>query len=69
MTGHPLSDLELEQSIELRWALRDIKAERWLLCPIKPAHLETLLAMGLVEMLGENHPVVTDAGLDTLNGR
>jgi hypothetical protein len=69
MTEHPLSNLELQQSIELRWALRDIKAERWLLCPIKPAHLEALLAMGFVEMLGENHPVVTDAGLDALNGR
>jgi hypothetical protein len=34
--------------------------------PINPLHLQKLLAMGLVEMGAENHPVLTNAGLDAL---
>ena len=34
----------------LRWALRDIKAERTKLTPVSPSDLKTLIEMGLVEM-------------------
>jgi hypothetical protein len=63
---NPFSDLDLQQSIDLRWTLRDIKAKRWILSPINPSHLQKLMAMGLVEMRDENHPVLTNAGLDAV---
>jgi hypothetical protein len=66
MSENPFSNLDLQQAIDLRWTLRDIKAQRWILSPINPSHLEKLLAMGLVEMRAENHPVLTNAGLDVL---
>jgi hypothetical protein len=66
MSENPFSNLDLQQAIDLRWTLRDIKAQRWILFPISPSHLEKLLAMGLVEMRAENHPVLTNAGLDAL---
>jgi hypothetical protein len=58
-----LSDLDLQQAIELRWTLRDIKAERWVLSPVNPAHLQTLIAMGLAEIRND-HLVLTNSGLD-----
>ena len=61
----PLSDLDLKESIDLRWTLRDIKAKRWKLSPINPAHLEKLKAMGLVEMR-DDEPVLTNAGFDAI---
>jgi hypothetical protein len=62
----PFSDLDLQQAIELRWTLRDIKAKRWVLSPINPAHLEKLIAMGLVEMRNDD-PVLTDSGLNVIS--
>jgi hypothetical protein len=35
----PFSDLELQQAINLRWTLRDIRAKRWKLLPIDETHL------------------------------
>jgi hypothetical protein len=61
----PLSDLDLKESIDLRWTLRDIKAKRWKLSPINPTHLEKLKAMGLVEMR-DDEPVLTNAGFDAI---
>jgi hypothetical protein len=66
MRENPFSNLDLQQAIDLRWTLRSIKAQRWILFPISPCHLEKLLAMVLVEMRTENHPVLTNAGLDAL---
>jgi hypothetical protein len=43
--ANPFADLDLQQAIDLRWTLRDIKAKRWVLSPINPSHLETLIAM------------------------
>jgi hypothetical protein len=63
---NPFSDLDFQQSIDLRWTLRDIKAKRWILSPINPSHLQKSMAMGLVEMRDENHPVLTNAGLDAV---
>jgi hypothetical protein len=54
LAGHP-------EAMELRWSLRDIRARRWKLTPIKAAHMERLLAMGLIEMQNEE-PVLTHAG-------
>jgi hypothetical protein len=66
MTGvDPFADLDLQQAIDLRWTLRDIKAKRWVLSPINPSHLETLIAMGLVEMRNDD-PVLTNSGVDTI---
>jgi hypothetical protein len=62
---NPFSELDLQQAIDLRWTLRDIKAKRWELSPINPAHLEKLIAMGLVEMRN-NDPVLTNSGLDAI---
>jgi hypothetical protein len=52
-------------AFDLRWSLRDIRARRWKLTPIKAAHMEKLLAMGLIEML-DGIPVLTDAGLSAI---
>jgi hypothetical protein len=62
---NPFSDLDLEQAIGLRWTLRDIAAKRWIISPINPAHLETLIAMDLVEMR-DGVPVLMQAGRDAL---
>ena len=62
---NPFSDLDLQQAIDLRWTLRDIKAKRWKLSPIDPSHLEKLITMGLVEMRNDD-PVLTNAGLDAI---
>jgi len=57
--------LGLQQTIYLRWTLRDIRAKRWILGPIDPSHLEQLMTMGLVEMR-DNDPVLTNSGLDAI---
>ena len=52
-TGRPPSPwgaLDLDTAIRLRWALRDIKAERTKLTPVSPGDLETLIEMSLVGM-------------------
>ena len=49
----PLSSLDLDTAIRLRWALRDIKAKRTNLTPVSPADLKTLIEMGLLEMRDE----------------
>jgi hypothetical protein len=63
---NPFSDLDLQQAIDLRWTLRDIKAKRWVLSPINPSHLEKLIALGLVELRNDS-PVLTNAGLDVIS--
>jgi hypothetical protein len=63
---NPFSDLDLQQAIDLRWTLRDIKAKRWVLSPINPSHLEKLIALGLVELRNDSQ-VLTNAGLDVIS--
>lgn len=60
MTGEndPFHDLDLQEAIDLRWTLRDIRAKRWKLFPINPSRLEKLRSMGLVEMRNDD-PVLT----------
>jgi hypothetical protein len=64
MSEDPLADLDLQQAIDLRWTLRDIKAKRWL-TPINPIHLKTLLAMGLIEIRGDE-PLLTNSGISAI---
>jgi hypothetical protein len=66
MSDHPLSNLDRQQVIDLRWTLRDIKAKRWLVCPVDASRLEELIALGLVEMQ-DNEPVLTRSGLDAIS--
>ena len=67
MTENPLANLDLKEAIDLEWTLKDIKAKRWLLCPVDPTHLEKLKALGLAEIRGDDlNPVLTNAGLDAI---
>jgi hypothetical protein len=61
----PFDGLDLQETIDLRWTLRDIRARRWKLSPLNPSHLEKLETMNLIEMLGDE-PALTKAGLDAL---
>jgi hypothetical protein len=60
-----LEDLPSDEGTHLRWSLRDIRARRWKMSPIKGAHMERLLEMGLIEMQ-DGIPVLTDAGLSAI---
>ena len=60
-----LANLDIQQAIDLRWTLRDIRAKRWKLSPIDETHLRKLIEMGLVEMR-EDQPALTNAGLDAI---
>jgi hypothetical protein len=62
----PLSSLDLETAIRLRWALRDIKAKRTNLTPVSPSDLKTLIELGLVEMR-DDAPVLTNAAHQALD--
>jgi hypothetical protein len=57
----PLSVLDLDTAIRLRWALRDIKGKRTKLTPVSPDDLRALVEMGLVEMR-DDVPVLTNEG-------
>ena len=62
----PLGSLDLDTAIRLRWALRDIKANRTKLTPVSPSDLKTLIGMGLVEMR-DDAPLLTNEGHQTLD--
>jgi hypothetical protein len=61
----PFNGLDLQEAIDLRWTLRDIRAKRWKLSPLSPSHLEQLKSMNLIEM-HDDEPVLTKAGSDAL---
>jgi hypothetical protein len=63
---NPFADLDIQRAIELRWALRDIRAKRWKLTPIDRTHLQMLIDMGLAEMR-EDELVITTSGLDVIS--
>jgi hypothetical protein len=58
---NPFADFDLERAIALRWTLRDIKAKRLKLSPVRDADLRALIDLGLVEMR-DDVPVLTNAG-------
>jgi hypothetical protein len=43
----PFNGLDLQETIDLRWTLRDIRARRWKLSPLNPSHLEKLKSISL----------------------
>ena len=65
-TSPPLTGLDRDTAIRLRWALRDIKAKRTKLTPVSPSDLKTLLEMGLVEMRDDT-PLLTNEGHQALD--
>ena len=62
----PFANLSIERAVSLRWALRDIKAKRFVLLPVSEADLQVLTELGLVEIRGDA-PVLTTAGLNALD--
>jgi hypothetical protein len=62
----PFSDLDLQQAIDLRWTLRDIRGKRWNLSPIDEAHLRILIERDLVEMR-DDQPALTNLGLEAIS--
>ena len=65
-TSSPWAALDLDTTIRLRWALRDIKAKRTKLTPVSPGDLKTLVEMGLVEMR-DDAPLLTNEGHQTID--
>lgn len=65
MDDRPLARLELERAIALRWALRDIIADRLKLTPVRDEDLRALVELGFVE-IRDDVPVVTEAGIAAL---
>jgi len=65
-TSSPWAGLDLDTAIRLRWALRDIKAKRTKLTPVRPRDLEILIEMGLVEMR-DDAPLLTNAAHQALD--
>jgi len=65
MADRALANFDLEKAIALRWAMRDIVANRLKLTPLKEDDLQTLLELGFVEMR-DGAPVVTPDGLAAL---
>lgn len=61
----PFANFGLERAVGLRWALRDILANRVTLLPIKDDDLRTLINLELVE-IRDDVPAVTAAGLAAL---
>jgi len=61
----PFADLALDKAINLRWTLRDIKAQRLTRSPVAGDDLSLLAERGLVEV-SDGVPTLTDAGLDAI---
>jgi hypothetical protein len=61
----PFNGLDLQEAVDLRWTLRDVRAKRWKLSPLNPSHLEKLKSMNLIEM-HDDEPALTKAGLDAI---
>ncbi|OAF06248.1 hypothetical protein AYJ54_21320 [Bradyrhizobium centrolobii] len=57
--------VDRERAIALRWALRDIRANRLAMLPIDPLTLQTLVELNLVEV-SDGKPILTSAGLDAV---
>jgi hypothetical protein len=62
----PLTGLDLDTAIRLRWTLRDIKARRTKIATVSPSDLKTLIEMGLVKMRDEA-PMLTNEGHQALD--
>jgi hypothetical protein len=58
---NPFAQFTLERAIALRWTLRDIKSKRLKLSPVSEADMQTLVELGLVEVL-DTGPTLSAAG-------
>ena len=56
-----MASIGRDEAIQLRWALRDIKAKRLKFSPVDPSDLRTLIDMGYVVMQS-NTPMITYSG-------
>jgi len=68
-SGHArslLAGLNLDTAIRLRWALRDIRANRTAWSPVSPDDLAALVELGLVEMR-EKIPALTREGRSAID--
>src|SRR3954471_1050288 len=68
-SGHArslLAGLNLDTAIRLRWALRDIKANRTAWSPVSPDDLAALIELGLIEMRNEI-PALTYEGRSAID--
>jgi hypothetical protein len=61
-----LAGLNRDTAIQLRWAMRDIKAKRTKLSPVDPKELAALIDLGFVEMHDET-PMLTNIGFLALD--
>src|SRR5438045_9558265 len=61
-----LAGLNLDTAIRLRWALRDIRAERTAWSPVSPDDLAALIGLGLIEMRNEI-PALTYEGRSAID--
>lgn len=64
--NQPMTLADTIPDIDLRWTLRDIRANRTVLMPPRRDHMEELLRRGCVEMR-DGAPIVTKAGMDALD--
>jgi hypothetical protein len=65
MSDDPVAGFSLEDSIRLRWVLRDIRSKRLTLMPASDEDLDLLTQMGLVERT-ENGFELTQAGRNAI---
>jgi hypothetical protein len=63
---NPFAQFTLERAIALRWTLRDIKSKRLKLSPVSEADMQTLVELGLVEVL-DTGPTLSAAGHSALD--
>jgi hypothetical protein len=61
-----LAGLNLDTAIRLRWALRDIRADRTAWSPVSPGDLAALIELGLVEIRNEI-PALTYEGRSAID--
>nr|QDP27197.1 hypothetical protein FNV92_17480 [Bradyrhizobium cosmicum] len=57
--------VDRDRAIDLRWALRDIRANRLRWLPIDPLTLQTLVDLNFVE-IADGKPVLTSAGSEAI---
>ena len=56
------------EEIDLRWTLRDIRAQRFKIMRLSDAYQQELIKQGLVEMR-DDEPILTEAGLAKIEVR
>jgi hypothetical protein len=65
MSDDPLAGFSLDDSIRLRWVLRDIRSQRLTMLPAGEEDLDLLIQMGLIEK-AENGFELTQTGRNAI---